>query len=222
MQARWCVSVGAIFMCAACSSGSGLTATGFITPPEALNFGQRVTVPVRLENEVNSSVSNRGIGTVAYVTGFNPDERRVEGYAGVAPGFRVGTAPRGTANFSARYQYLVYTNIQDTGTAITGIRGGEVGTIRLRADFDNGSVSGSTGDLTVDARIVGGAGTASGGRAMTGRITATYAGRTPTTSVSGSVEGEITGHIGSRGVIGAFRGQDDDTVIAGGLVGPRN
>ncbi|MDO6727775.1 hypothetical protein Q4544_12615 [Cognatishimia sp. 1_MG-2023] len=171
------------------------------------------TVNLSLSSESNRSVSRAGVGTVAYVSGTDVDRGQIVAAAGISGTPNVGAArTSGSGTYTTRYQYVVVDNITRTDTLISGTRGEEAGTMSLAADFDAGTLTGSTSELTVNGTI--------SGSDVGGNVTANYSGSVlGGGTISGSVNGELAGDIGTNGVIATFHGSDNNTVMAGGLVG---
>ena len=161
-----------------------------------------------LSNEQNGSISAVGVGTVAYVTGVDSDRGQMVASVGISGTPTVGAArTTGSGTYTTSYSYGVIDNITRTSTTISGVRGGESGTLTLTADFDRGTLNGSNSELDVSAGI--------SGNTLSGIATAYYS----YTGASGNVTGTLDGQIGATGVIASFHGHDADTVMAGGLVG---
>ena len=121
------------------------------------------------------------------------------GQAGLIPGSDVLPAPAtGSASYTGRWELAKVTSIFIEGGNINGFSSTDSGTITLLADFDDGSISGASGGLSIDGNVSGGQ--------LSGDVT--YNG----------TEGDLTGIIGSDQAIGAFHGNDGNQIFAGGFV----
>ena len=89
-------------------------------------------------------------------------------------------------------------NINLSGDIITGRAGRESGVINLTADFDAGTLTGSTGGLEVNGRMTGS--DLGGGVSYRG------------------VRGGLDGLVGSDQAIGAFHGNNADLIYSGGFL----
>lgn len=206
-------AVASIFAVSACTSsggGSGAPAvSGIIAPVGSV-------IPVSLSQELNLTVSDSRVGTVAYVTGIDNVNGQIEGYAGVRSGANVGNTVTGggTAVYAGQYGYQVVDNVQRTSATIGGDRVTETGSILLTANFNQGTLTGNGAELDVNGTI--------SGAQVGGTVTANYSQSTLLGgTVSGTVSGQLTGNIGDNGMIGAFHGTDSNTVLAGGVVAVR-
>ena len=161
-----------------------------------------------LSSEQNRSVSAVGVGTVAFVTGVDSDRGQMVASVGISGTPTVGAArTTGSGTYTTSYRYGVIDGITRSSSVISGYRGEESGTMTVTADFDSGQVSGSNSELTVSAHA--------SGNSLNGSVTANYS----YTGASGSVAGSLEGQIGATGIIATFHGHDENTVMAGGLVG---
>ena len=104
-----------------------------------------------------------------------------------------------SATYSGTYEISTITSIYVSGDSIFGLPGVDRGSIDLNVDFDAASISGSTGNLSVDGEF------SSGGN-IDGNVT--YRG----------VSGDLAGQIGGNKAIGAFHGNDADLIYAGGFL----
>jgi hypothetical protein len=196
---------------------SGCNASGLASSTTNSGFGSvsGSRVNVSLSNELNDTVSNASVGTVAFVTGLDLTNGQAEGFAGIQSGANTGSAvTSGSANYNTTYAYQVIDDVNRTTTFLTGSRVTENGSMTLAADFNAGTLTGSNSELRVNGTI--------SGTDVGGSVTVIYSGFVPGSgTVSGSATGNLDGNIGSTGVIGAFHGTDSDTVFAGGFVGTR-
>ena len=194
-----------VTLLSACSGGS----TSYISTGFASLSG--TSIPVSLRNEVNGGVTSTSVGRAAYVAGTNDSGMVAQA------GFRttsVGTAvTSGTATYVTTYDYIVADDLEVNDSLLTGVYGYETGTVSLAADFDAGTLTGSTSQISVDGDI--------SGTDLSGSVTTTYDFFAVGDNYSGSVTTSLDGEIGSTGVIGAFHGSDGNTAVAGALVGGR-
>lgn len=199
-----------IAVLAGCDNGlaDSKTRSGFAWVPGT-------TVDASLGKELNGSVSRTSVGTVAYVSGLDNKRGQAVALAGIAPGANVGSAvTSGSATYSTTYGYTVIDNVYRTDPTfskdgeIGGSQREETGLVTLTADFDKGTLTGSTSGIDVNGTI--------SGSDVGGSVTTTSG---PSRTVQGA---SLDGNIGSTGVIGAFHGSDGNTTVAGGLVGTRN
>ena len=157
------------------------------------------------------------VGLVEFATGLDGDRGQAVATAGVVSSSVGPAVTTGTATYSTRYQYTVLDEVERSSVSIDGRRATiPQRNIQLRADFDAGTLDGSTSDLTVDAQIAG--------QNVSGRADIDYfflgvGGEPPLT---GSISADVAGRIGSAGVVGAIAGHDSDTVVSGGFVGTRD
>ena len=169
-------------------------------------------------NQVNASLfgeSNGSLsgdeGVVAFVTGQDPFTGQARALAGIRSDWTVGAPVNsGSVDYTVDYRYFVVDRIRDCGGFLCGTGVEEDGTLGLTADFDAMTVSGSNSELSVSAAIQG--------TAMDGTVVATYS----DPGVSGQLGGYMEGYIGDDGAIGAFHGNDDNTIMSGGFLGPCN
>lgn len=188
--------------------GSSLSSSStFASNTGTVSGGQ---VNVNLSSELNDSVSDADVGLVAFVTGTNTTRGTANAVSGIQSGANVGSAVGGgTVTYNARYKYGVVDDVNRTSTFITGDRAhSSESSIALSADFGAGTLTGNTADLAVNGTI--------SGQTLGGTVDVSHSiiGNAP-----GTVTADLQGQIGSTGVIGAFAGKDNDTVVAGGFVG---
>ncbi|MEO1178305.1 MAG: hypothetical protein AAFV87_14405 [Pseudomonadota bacterium] len=200
----------------ACGGGDGDGLKAELTRSAIVPTGSGSVSPGLGSTEELRSISSTS-GLVQFATGLDGDRGQAVAAAGVVSS-NVGPAvTTGTATYSTQYQYTVLDEVERSSTSIDGRRATiPQRNIQLRADFDAGTLDGSTSDLTIDAQI---AGQNISGRAEVDYFFVGVGGEPP---VSGSIAGDIAGRIGSTGVVGAIAGHDSNTVVAGGFVGTRN
>lgn len=157
-------------------------------------------VAVDLTGEQNGTVSDT-FGAVHFVSGLDNGARA---YAGIGPATDTGAVIRsGTATLTGPWEVvgiedIVILELTDFEGRLSGQNFTNGGTITLSADFEEKTLTGSEGPLSVNGSI-------SGGR-LSGRVT--YAGD----------RGALGGQIGALGAVGAFHGNNDQRVFAGGFV----
>ncbi|WP_292021455.1 hypothetical protein [Maritimibacter sp. UBA3975] len=151
-----------------------------------------------LNNAELASVADPAIGGVTFLVGTDSDSAL--GYAAVnfgsAPGTTVTT---GGATYDASYRVVQLSNVKKSGSTLTADTLIDSGLITLTADFDAGTLTGSSGDLDVAGLI----------------LVNDLNGAVSFRSVAGALDGEI----GADGVLGAFHGSTGGTVYAGGFAG---
>ena len=170
------------------------TASGFKTPiAEGVMSGNS-----------NSNVAFGGDGSpvtgnaYSYQAGGIKDEG-FQAYSGIVPGADVSAPPTtGTATMTGRYEVAVVEGIFTTGETVNGLGGTRSGSLTLEANFANGTLVGSGGQLSVDGTF--------SGTTLSG--TATYDG----------LSGPLRGLVGSDEAIGVFHGNSDSAVHAGGFI----
>ncbi len=126
-------------------------------------------------------------------------------YAALLPGNGIADRPTtGSAQYDANYSLYEFTNITETDTGPSADGDSLIdGAITLSVDFDDRTLSGRDGELVVNG-VLAGAGNDFGG------------------SVTwGGVEGELQGLISPDNVIGAFHGNSEDAIFAGGFLGEK-
>lgn len=203
---------------AGCGSGSG---SGGITSTRTASVSNG-TVNLAASSDADGSVSSPRVGLVAYASGLDTDNGRVVAAAGIADGATVGEpVSEGTVTYNTTYNYHVIDNAENDGVFIRGERSTRLfdGRTTLTANFDTGRLTGSTSDLDVDGRI--------NGQTVSGTAVVNY--DLPASPfifnsdrLTGTVTTDLNGDIGDTGVIATFDGSDEDTVVAGGLVGTAN
>ncbi len=206
------MTVLALGACGGGSGGGGITSTR----TASVSGGQ---VNFSASSEANGFVSSPRVGLVAYASGLDTDDGKVIAAAGIADGATVGDPVReGVVTYDTTYNYHVIDNAENDGIFIRGDRSTRLvdGQTTLTADFDSGRLTGSTSDLDVDGRI--------NGQTVSGTAVVNYDLSTNplifnSDRLTGSVTTDLNGDIGDRGVIATFEGSDENTVVAGGLVG---
>ncbi|MCF2904253.1 hypothetical protein L0666_04580 [Octadecabacter sp. CECT 8868] len=207
----------ALAITAGCVSG-GLADSKTASRTASVSNGQ---VNANLSSESNGSVSDPAVGLVAYATGVDQTRGQIVAVAGIEDNPTVGApvTTNGVVTYSTRYNYQIADNVTRSDTFISGERATRVfdGQTTLTADFGTGQLTGNTSDLDVNGTI--------NGQNVRGNVVVNYNVPTNifgTNTLTGSVDADLTGKIGSTGVIGAFTGSDSNTVVAGGIVGTAN
>lgn len=146
---------------------------------------------------------------VQYAAGLDTDAVAAVASAGVAQSDLGAAVVGGTAQYRARYNYVLLNDVAVDGGRITAnaIRPSGDQTIFLDADFNAGTLTGSTFDLAVHGTV--------SGQTVGGSVIVTP-------QIGVTANGTLNGQIGTDGVAAVFVGKDDTSVVAGGLVGVRN
>lgn len=167
------------------------------------------TIPVNLADERNSTVTDPRVGLVALASGIDVNAGTAVALAGIRSGATVGVArTSGTATYDAQYQIEGVSDVVRTPTTIRGTQLTlPAFAITLQGDFDAGTLTGSDSLLNVDADI--------NGTELSGDATLVI----PRTIGSGALDMNVTGQIGSTGVIAAMHGSDASAAAVVGLVG---
>jgi hypothetical protein len=207
----------AAFSLAGCSGGSGVADSKTASRITSVSGGE---VNVSLNGKEGGSVSSPLVGLVAYASGTDQNRGQIVAVAGIADGATVGApVSEGTVTYDTRYNYHVVDKVSRSSSFISGTRATRRfdGQTTLTADFETGRLTGSSSDLEVDGRINGQ--TVSGDAVLNYDLPTSIFG---TTRLTGTVTTDLNGKIGSTGVIATFDGTDDNTAVAGGLVGVAN
>lgn len=178
---------------AACSSRQEqATNSSFATPDSSGSFSAPLgSAATRVVKDANGEGYAYQVGT---------DSRGLAGQSGLLPGTTTQPwASTGTATFKGTYNLLEVSGIGISNDRISGVRSASGGSITLTADFAKNTLTGtSSGGLLV----VNGAMT---GNAMGGTVT--YKG----------VAGDLTGVAGTDQAFGAFQGNNENLIYAGGF-----
>ena len=206
----------------ACGGSSSTTAASTGAPPPPLVIGPTATSSglvaagdtVRMDLNFKSygEVSDTA-GAVSFATGFDPFSTTGSAIAASAiEEVRVGAVGSGNGTFTGDYQFSYIDSIVVTSTDISGFQGQEQGTVTLSVDFATGDIFGSGGNsantsaIFVDGNV--------SGQSISGSVDVNYA--------DGSFVNRVTtslgGVVGADGVVGAFYGNTEDTVVSGGFV----
>ena len=156
-----------------------------------------------------SSITGNGYG---YEVGF-VDDQNLEGFAGLVPGATVAPPlSGGTASYQGRFEVAVLGDITRTSDSVGFTSFSDDGVLTLIANFDDQTLTGhglgrdggdinpllDNNELAVDGRF--------DGNALEGSVT--YNG----------VTGPLLGLVGADEVIGAFHGNSDTQLHAGGFI----
>ena len=160
-----------------------------------------LTVPLIDSDDRRGNV----VGAFAFATGREIGTGVARGYAALQPDASVTAAPSGSATYDAAFEGAIINKIVVTDDTLEGSNSLFSGNITLTAQFDDGTLSGNSDSEFNNGLMVAGQIT---DQELTGNVM--YRG----------VHGELTGLIGGDQVIGAFHGSSEDTVYAGGFVGP--
>lgn len=212
------ISGAAAFTLAGCGSGGGLADSATASRIVPVSNGE---VDVSLSQVNGGSVSSSRVGLVAFATGVDKDRGQIVAVAGIADGATVGEpVTEGTVTYDTTYNYNVSGDISRSRSTISSrtISRSFDGRTTLTADFDTGRLTGGrTFDLEVDGRINGQ--TVSGTAVVNFDTSSSFSISPP---LIGTVSTDLNGQIGDTGVIATFDGSDEDTAVAGGLVGTAN
>ncbi len=199
-----------VALLSACGGGSNApTLSGFANVTGG-------TVDVELNQTIRRTTQDAAVGLTAYAVGITDDQ--IAGFSGIQGGANVGAVQTtGTATYDSRFGVAVVDNVNRSETFISGTPAvANERPITLTADFDAGTLTGTgvaTGLATLDVNAT------IDGQTLGGSATVTH---TVQALPAGVVNAAVQGQIGTTGVIGAFNGSDDNTVVAGGFVGTRN
>lgn len=174
------------------------TISGFSTPSRIGAIGAGIESGF---NKTSGQRTNAQGDGFAYASGPLEDGG-IGAYAGILPQTRVGAAPsRGSATLDGAYTLTKVSNISVTGGFITGSSSTVGGDITLRANFDNGTLRGTSdnGRLRVQGELEGTNG-------LDGKV------------IYDGVRGNLTGRANDREVIAAFNGNDENLIYAGGII----
>jgi len=194
---------------AACNlTGGDISESRFATPSSSGTFSEPGRDILR-DSGLRSSTTNN---LVAYnITGADFEGFRAT--AGIASGASV-TAPQdgGNATLSGRFDLVTMQSITESGDRISGVSFGDFGNLTLVADFVDDTLTGSStgfdaGSLNTRLRNnpISVDGTISG-TTLSGTVT--YNG----------VTGPLQGLVGGNEAIGAFHGNSDSQIHAGGFI----
>ena len=202
MMNRYFVLAAAMLPLSACSSLFAENSNSFFATPDAAGNLNELDNVSYSSNNVSPLTGNG----YAYQVGGN-DGDGLRGYAGIINGTGVTAPPTsGTASMSGSYALAGIANIYEYGsgynqTTVAGTPFTDGGSITLTADYGAGTLTGSAGfsyPITVNGTISG----------TTLRGTVTYDG----------VTGPLEGLVGAIEAVGAFHGNSDTQLHAGGFI----
>jgi len=125
-------------------------------------------------------------------------------FSGVLPATNVEASPvTGSIEYQAEYEMDFWSNIMETdqGPTAFGNISKTTGAMVLVGNFESNTLTGTDGELSISGQI------ADSGNFLTGTV------------AWEGITGELSGLVGSNKSIGAFHGNDDDIVFAGGFIG---
>lgn len=189
---HWCVIASAVSL-SACGGGSGNGVTTFFSTPDANG-----NIETSFENNVQNGrlIDINGNG-FAYEFGSIPEE----GFfatAGVVPTTEFGSRPdSGVVTYDGVYELYHVTGISEDDGMITGSGRRAFGPISLVGNFNQNTLTGTSGDLQIDGTIDG----------------TTLSG----TAIFNGVSGSLQGGVDSDKTIGAFHGKSSTELFAGGF-----
>lgn len=210
--------VGSLTLLSACGGGGG-SSTIAASPTASSVVGVQSGVAIAtLSDKADRSISNARVGLVAYATGIDTGRGQIVAVTGIAANPNVGApVPGGVVTYNTQYNYQVSDNVSRTENFISGQRATRRtnGAVTLTADFGAGTLEGQTSDLTVGGQI--------NGQSVSGNVQVRYD-LDPIVGpdLRGTVNTSLNGQIDDNGVIATFHGSDNNTALAGGLVGTAN
>lgn len=174
-----------------CSLADVFIKSSFETPSSSGTFSN-------LDSVFRSGTGTNAIGTYAFAVG-DSGGTGFRAHAGIVPGAVVATPPpsSGIATMSGTYQLATVTGINISYSDIQGFANSASGSITLTADFGAQTLTGSSGNFTVDGNFEG-------------------------TDLSGSIDyggtsATLDGLMGADAALGVFHGRTDTSLIAGGF-----
>jgi len=156
-----------------------------------------VVTDVLEQQTVNWQIDSGGDG-FGYSSGIEPGggPTAVAGFTKASP---IDLRPvTSVGSYTGGYELVEMYDIEVSGGLVSGSRRQVTGTIVLNADFSSGDLTGRAGDLSVSGRAIG--------SQLTGSVE--YRG----------VAGDLRGNLGDDKAIGAFHGNNDDLIYAGGFL----
>jgi hypothetical protein len=195
----------------ACSTSSGVASSATAARTASVDNG---VVQLSLEDEVNGNVSDASVGLVAFVAGIDDDRGQMVAAAGIEGTPTVGAEVQsGTVRYDTKYNYAAVRDVSRSSTFISGTTITLIndGSTTLVANFDEGSLVDTGGNLSVDGQI--------NGQNVSGTAQVSYQAGLTVFSPRQTIDTDLNGRIGADGVIATFKGTDATTTIAGGLVG---
>ncbi|MEM9716668.1 MAG: transferrin-binding protein-like solute binding protein [Pseudomonadota bacterium] len=166
-----------------------------------------------LTNAISGSVSS-GAGVVTYEVGVDNTNEVYVGSVKINQGTNPGNVGTGSATYAGNYEFGYIDQINTNQLS----QDSESGTISLLVDFGNSTVTGTSVDTAAQADmsvvpelVINGtiSGTTLSGTADVGFSN---------TVNSGTLQTTLAGEVGDEALIGAFFGNDSDTVVAGAVI----
>lgn len=180
----------AISACA--QTADDLTHSGFQAPTNAGAIATSLTSSRR-----GSDINATGDG-YAYAVGMGSNNN-FYGYAGIVPTTTVSVPlSGGSATWSGSYKLARITGIYLSGNTLYGASAVNSAALSLTANFNTGTLIGSSSYLTVNGTFAG--------SNLSGSVT--YRG----------LPGALTGLVGATGAVGAFHGNGATDLYAGGFM----
>lgn len=186
---------------------------GLITLFSIVILSACMTTSSNLKTSFETSSANGDIGTslsqtrsgkelidgngYAYAAGKGPDYG-FQAVAGVIPGSDMGVPIYANATYTGEWELAKISSIYISGNEITGFIGSDGGSITLNANFAEQTLTGSDGLLEVNGTM--------NGNNLSGSV------------IFNGTTGELTGLVGEQGAVGAFHGEGDTQIYAGGFL----
>lgn len=221
MYLKSCALFALVSIVSACgSSSSSGNQTSAPTPPVVLGptptssglVAAGDTTRMDLDFKSYGEVTGAA-GAVSYATGFDPFTG-----SGIAVGVsaiedvRVGATGVDQATFNGEYQFSYIDTVVVDAAGYSGYQGDFQGGVTLFVNFNTGEFegggidAGSTSAILVDGTV--------SGQSLSGTVDVAYSDG----SFSNSMTTTLSGVAGADGTVGAFHGNNADTVISGGFV----
>lgn len=171
------------------------TESAFVTPLATGDFVGE------LDTQISGGASDGSGNGYSYALGFYPPTggtTSIKAIAGIWPTATVTAVPiAGTATYSGTYGVAYATGIEVVANTLIAFVNEETGNITLAADFNAGTLNGSSGGLTVIGTF--------NSNNLDGTVT--FNGQS----------GILDGLIGGDATIGVFHGNNDTEIFAGGF-----
>jgi hypothetical protein len=190
-------AIAGLLILTAWGGGSGGNGSTFFSTPNG--SGEFNT---NFENNIRNGGLIDGDGDgFAYEFGSNGTDG-FRATAGIISGTDFGQAPTsGTVTYSGAYRLIEAYNITETSTTFSATSLQRGGGILVDADFTNGTLTGASGDLSIEGQITG--------NELSGTVT------------FDGIEGPLRGGIDEDQTVGAFHGNEGDRLFAGGFIADR-
>lgn len=189
--------IGSSLVLSACQTTQDrATLSSFTSPSASGNISGDLS-----GNPTGVRIDSSGDG-FAYTAG-SIDGEGLSAQAGLVAGTTVNFHPsEGTGTYEGVYELVQVSAISVSGDRISGFTSPRNGTITLTADYLAGTLTGSADSLEVDGVM--------DGRTLGGTVT--YR----------DVRGQLSGLVGGDKTVGAFHGNDEDLIYAGGFLANRD